>query len=320
MATEPEIVDGQYREVPAEGRGAIQPLASLIQTIRSGDGSNSTEPTRPLNSPRSNGNSLPPNDGLGCTNCGREAGLEWGADGAGKLAHDCCLCADAGRVRGRAFGTSELCPGCHGTGANPEPQPGHYAQAEQARLRLPRMYRETTFERWLPANGSPRLRCQSYVFSWPPAKPFLALLGGVGTGKTTLAAAVVNAALEKHGVRGQFWPVVDLLGRLRATVDEDRAIETEAEVMGQMCIVPLLVLDDLGANKATEYVEERLFRIVDYRYRQLLPTVVTTNVPLEKLDQRIASRLSDAAVSLTVEVNGPDMRPTAKALGGTNHD
>lgn len=302
MATEPEIVDGQYREVPQEGRGETLLLADLIKTIRSDDGS----PSKP--------NTLPANDGLGCIHCGSETGLEWGADGTGKQAHDCCVCCDAGRVRSREFGKSEICPNCQGAGANPEPTPGHYAEAEQARLRLPRMYRETTFARWLPDNGAPRLRCQGYVAQWPPSKPFLFLFGGVGTGKTTLAAAIVNAALERHGVRGQFWPVVDLIGRLRATADEDRAIETEAEVMGQMCLVPLLVLDDLGANKATEYVEERLFRIVDYRYRQLMPTVVTTNVGLGALDERLASRLSDAAVSTPVEFTGRDMRPTAKAL------
>lgn len=240
-------------------------------------------------------------ESLRCPNCHSQAGL-----GDEQLAHSCCYCADGGRVRVRDGVI--LCPQCTGQAANPTIQ-----ENPIERMRIPMRYRDTTFKTWLPDNGSPRLRCQGYAIEWPPKKPFLFLSGNKGTGKTTLGIAVLKAAQERHGVIGQFWPVTDLLSRLRATADPDRATESESDVLTQMQRIPLLVLDDWGAHKATDFAEDRLFTIIDWRYRDMKPTVVTSNADLADLDHRVKSRLADYAVSETVRFTGKDMRPEAAA-------
>lgn len=237
---------------------------------------------------------------VGCEDCGNPNGMDGVAAN-----HRCCWCADGGRVR-VAPGKYAPCPACRGGSANPE-----IAVNPQERMRLPLRYAGTTFDVWKPHNGGPRLRCMSYVADWPPSKPHILLTGNKGTGKTTLSIAILKAAHEKHGVTGQFWPVTDLLARLRATADPDRATESEGDILDQMRRIPLLVLDDWGAHKATDFAEDRLFTIIDYRYRDMRPTVVTSNTDLVDLDSRVKSRLADAAVAQIVQFTGKDMRPEA---------
>ena len=235
-----------------------------------------------------------------CPDCGSGNGLEGNV-----LNHRCCWCADGGRVR-NSRGLSEPCPKCAGASANPEIVPNPVA-----RMRIPLRFRDATFETWKPDNGSPRIRSRNFAITWPPKKPFLTLTGAKGTGKTTLAIAVLKEVSSRHGITGQFWPITDLLARLRATADPERATESESEVLDQMYRVPLLVLDDWGAHKATDFAEDRLFTIVDARYREMRPTVITTNTNLSELDSRVKSRLSDAAVCDIVQFSGKDMRPEA---------
>lgn len=176
---------------------------------------------------------------------------------------------------------------------------------------LPRRYRDVALEDWQPANGLPRVRCASYVAAWPPAQPLLMLAGEKGTGKTMLACAILRRAWERHGVRGQFWPIIELLDRYRRTADEARAVETLDDVDEALRRVELLVLDDLGAHRSTDFAEERLFALIDWRYREGQPLVVTSNASLLELAPRVRSRLADAAVSVVVPFAGPDRRPQA---------
>ncbi len=243
---------------------------------------------------------------LACLNCGLERGLDARLD-----AHRCCRCADGGRVRisgeigTEGFGRTAPCPECAGGSANPE-----IVEDANARMRVPWKYADVTFDAWLPANGSPRLRCQTYAASWPPPTPFLFLTGNKGTGKTTLAIATMKAVRERWGKHGQFWLVQRLLDRINATYDED-AEETLTQVMSQMERVPLLVLDDLGSEKSTEAARARLFTIIDHRYSHGLAMIVTTNATANELDPRIKSRFSDAQVTTLAKFDGRDMRPEA---------
>jgi len=137
------------------------------------------------------------------------------------------------------------------------------------------------------------------------------LTGTKGTGKTTLACAIARTVYERHQVRAQFWPVIDLLDRYRRTFDQDRAVETTDDIDVQMRRVPLLVLDDYGAHKGTEWAEERLFALIDYRYREMLPTIITSNVAAMEIAERVRSRLTDVSVCQIVQFSGKDMRPEA---------
>ena len=178
-----------------------------------------------------------------------------------------------------------------------------------ARMRIPMLHRRCIIETWAPENGRPRRLAEEYVSVWPPAKPLFLMTGEKGAGKTHLAAAVLRRIFEEHGKRGQFWPVIDLLDRYRATFDSERATETVEAIDQELRRAEVLVLDDFGANKATEWVEERLFRVVDERYRDMRPLVVTSNVGLLGLPDRVKSRFTDASVAQIAIFDGPDMRP-----------
>lgn len=199
------------------------------------------------------------------------------------------------------------CPDCSGQAANPE-----IVENPNERMRIPWKYRDTNFTMWLPDNGAPRLRCQAYAANWPPAKPILFLTGNRGTGKTSLAISILRMVYAQHGKAGQFWLAQRLLDRINATYD-DEATETLQQIMTQMERVPLLVIDDFGAEKSTEAARSRLFTIVDQRYSSGSPLIVTSNADLPEVDQRIKSRLADGEVSDVVRFTGEDMRPKAGA-------
>ena len=157
----------------------------------------------------------------------------------------------------------------------------------------------------------------------------LLLIGGVGSGKTHLAAAIVNAVLDyipipdseaekafelgyPEGARPyriRFVPTVGLLEEIRASYDSH---ENTQEIMQRYKSARLLVLDDMGAERPTEWVRERLFDIIDYRYNECLPVVVTSNANIPELRQHLGDRLCDRIRSMckTVTVKAKSHRPT----------
>ena len=82
----------------------------------------------------------------------------------------------------------------------------------------------------------------------------------------------------------------------------------------EMCIrdrvktAPLLVLDDLGTESATAWAREKLYQLFNYRYNARLPTVITTAVPVEELDPRLASRMLDGIRCTFFVIEAPSYR------------
>ena len=74
---------------------------------------------------------------------------------------------------------------------------------------------------------------------------------------------------------------------------------------------PLLVMDDFGTQNATEWAQEKLFQILNYRYINKLPLVVTTNLMLNEMEPRISSRLEDPEMVTRVNIMAPDYRRPA---------
>ncbi len=134
---------------------------------------------------------------------------------------------------------------------------------------------------------------------------WLLLQGRLGVGKTHLAAAVANQAVSA-GLPTLFVTVPDLLDALRAGYrTEDSSFEERFE---QVRGAGLLVLDDLGTQNATEWAREKLFQILNYRYINRLPTLLTTNLALEQIEARIRSRISDPELVDRVYIQAPDYR------------
>ena len=104
----------------------------------------------------------------------------------------------------------------------------------------------------------------------------LLLEGQPGVGKTHLAVAVLKQAIQTTGASGLFYDIRDLLRVIRSTYDP--AIRTtELEVLRPVMRADLLVLDDLGAEKTSEWVEETMNLIVNTRYNEQRLTLFTTN-------------------------------------------
>ena len=134
----------------------------------------------------------------------------------------------------------------------------------------------------------------------------LLLFGGVGNGKTFASACIANALIDKG------YPVMMTnFARIANTVQG--MFEGRQEYYDSFNRFPLLVIDDLSAERKTEYMQEIVFNVIDSRYRAGLPTIVTSNLtadaiknPADIAYQRIFSRLLEMCVP--IEVKGEDRR------------
>jgi DNA replication protein DnaC len=141
---------------------------------------------------------------------------------------------------------------------------------------------------------------------------WLLFQGSYGCGKTHLAAAIANFAVS-IGVPTLFITVPDLLDTLRFAYHDPEA--TFEERFEQIRSAPLLILDDFGTQNATPWAQEKLFQILNYRYINKLPLVVTTNYLEQDLDDRIASRLGDPELVSRVRILATDYRNPTMEFG-----
>lgn len=133
----------------------------------------------------------------------------------------------------------------------------------------------------------------------------LLLYGNTGTGKTFIACCIANALIDK-GYLVNVTNVAQIANGLFETFDK-------TEYMERLLNCPLLVLDDLGIERKTEYMNETVYNVIDGRYRNGKPTIVTTNMTAKQIrepdgieQQRILSRIKERCIAL--EVDGDDRR------------
>lgn len=174
-------------------------------------------------------------------------------------------------------------------------------------------FAETNMANWTFANDDrnrPKISdaMQRYVANFPDFKKQgrgLLLYGSVGTGKTYYAASVANALLD-NGYSVLMTNFARLSNQLQGTWEKN-------DVIDDLNRYSLVILDDLGAERKSEYMQEIVFNIIDSRYRTGLPFFITTNLPIEEIKKpsdvtfsRIYDRILERC--FPIEISGESRR------------
>jgi DNA replication protein DnaC len=121
------------------------------------------------------------------------------------------------------------------------------------------------------------------------------LVGPSGSGKTYLAAAIANERI-KNGFPAFFQTVPDLLDHLRSAFAPESEMSYD-ELFTKVCNAPLLVLDDFDIKQSKEWAKEKLYQLLNHRFIHELPTVITSTLSVDSMDDRTRTRLSNPRLS-----------------------
>ncbi|MBP2638974.1 MAG: phage replication protein [Firmicutes bacterium] len=142
--------------------------------------------------------------------------------------------------------------------------------------------------------------------------------GAVGTGKTHLAAAIANRIMKEHYIPVLFGTAPGLLNKIKHSFDDGSG----DKIANMLCNVPLLIIDDLGKEYARKnadgwsWVHETLYEVINQRYENYLPLIVTTNLTLPELEKRVDKAIVSRLVEMCdgIQCNWEDYR-MKKAAG-----
>ena len=170
--------------------------------------------------------------------------------------------------------------------------------------------RKHTFENDLGYNPKQMRMAKRYVQHWEELRKNatgLLLWGDVGTGKSFIAGCIANALLDK-GVPVIMTNFARLLNKLTDMYAGDRNAYIDSFKR-----YPLMIIDDLGVERNSEFAREQVFSVIDSRYRSELPMIVTTNLTLEELqhpEDLSRSRIYDRVLErcLPIRVNDQNIR------------
>jgi len=244
----------------------------------------------------------------------------------------CPICDDSGlRVIERPDGTraAQECT-CRGE---------RRAMKQVSSARIPERYQHCTLDSYEPSyKGQNKglqaalMQARSFVRGYPldTGGNGLLLTGSIGVGKTHLAVGMLQALIQERGAKGLFWDYRDLLKAVQHSYNPAVAT-TEHDVLRPVFEAEVLVLDELGANRPTEWVWDTVAHILNTRYNDRRTTIITTNYANlppggemsvgvraavreetlgDRIGERMRSRLQEMCV--TVEMNGEDFRQGVK--------
>lgn len=131
----------------------------------------------------------------------------------------------------------------------------------------------------------------------------LFLTGPFGTGKTALMLSALGALVIRHAEQdgwhkpptayGIFTTATNLLESLRPQDVADRTVTSNAQMLRLYRTLPLVAIDDLGSERLTQWGADRLFEVVNHRHNELLPLLVTSNLNLRQLAERMNQQVGD---------------------------
>jgi DNA replication protein DnaC len=192
------------------------------------------------------------------------------------------------------------CPTCHAAIREEEDRLKRlrdFAHWQLQKARIPRRFADKSFKNYearTPEQKKAFDICQGYADNFDEhlkAGRCMLLLGSLGTGKTHLAIAIANRLIRCQGVSAIYRTVGGVLAEIRSSYDARDV--TEEEVMRSLVAPKLLILDEAGATKPSEFELATLFRIINGRYEQLLPTIVISNLPADELSTALGERCVD---------------------------
>jgi DNA replication protein DnaC len=228
---------------------------------------------------------------------------------------------------------SEMCPICNGSGWEYAEDSGKVrrcrclegVRAERllAEARIPKRYEHCDLDSYLPNHESQKkakIYVQRFLEKYPQIDVGLLFLGTCGVGKTHLAVALLKQVIIEKGDGGLFYDFRDLLREIQGSWNSISQA-SEIDVLRPVLEAKVLVLDELGANKPTEWVRDTIAHIINCRYNDKKLTIFTSNyldTPAksgeEALADRIGVRLRSRLYEMCreVEMSGIDFRQEIK--------
>jgi DNA replication protein DnaC len=226
----------------------------------------------------------------------------------------CTLCRGFGRLE-RPDGSTVPC----------ECRAGEIIQARRAAARIPERYRNCRLQNFKDLQNESLKKAKAvakrFVDHWPAVDAGLLISGPVGVGKTHLAVAILNDLVDTKGATALFCDFSDLLDRIQASFSRSNE-ENQDDIVAPYRDAELLVLDELGARRPSDWVREVLYGLLNTRYNRGRLTILTTNFGDEPdgrggetLEMRVGvpvrSRLWEMAQLITVSAD--DFRRTHRA-------
>ena len=225
----------------------------------------------------------------------------------------------------------ETCPICSGTGFAIKSEDGKavavrcscYREERLKNLflnaRIPKRYQHCDIEGFEEHHASQRRAkkmAMKFIEEYPLNEAGLLFLGPCGTGKTHLAVGILKALIREKGAIGIFYDFRDLLKEIQNSYNQVSGT-SEMEVLSPVVSTEVLVLDDMGVGKMTDWVRETMEHIINARYNDKKTTIITSNLPdvpmeadSESLERRIGARLRSRLYEMcvSVEIKGEDYR------------